>query len=41
MPRLRHAAKDEEGGRGLDLAGIISDAWGVKPVQDEYGTGNR
>ncbi|MCW2606357.1 MAG: putative anti-sigma regulatory factor, serine/threonine protein kinase [Frankiales bacterium] len=39
LPRQRQAADADEGGRGLTLVGLLSDAWGVEPVLDEHGSG--
>ncbi len=34
LPRLRHAADDDEGGRGLLLVDIIAARWGARPAPD-------
>jgi anti-sigma regulatory factor (Ser/Thr protein kinase) len=39
VPRPRRAGDADESGRGLALVEQLSDAWGVEPVQDEYGSG--
>ena len=31
--------EDAENGRGMSLVQLISDTWGVVPVEDDYGTG--
>ena len=38
-PSLRVASENDESGRGLALVDLLSDAWGVDPVDDEHGTG--
>lgn len=38
-PQRRTSSPEDENGRGLALVDVISDAWGVEPVDDEYGTG--
>lgn len=38
-PRPRVASTEDEDSRGLTLVELLSDAWGVEPVQDEYGVG--
>lgn len=30
---------DAEGGRGITLVDLLSDTWGVQPVEDDYGSG--
>ena len=39
VPRPRGADADAESGRGMTLVDLISDTWGVAPVEDDYGTG--
>jgi anti-sigma regulatory factor (Ser/Thr protein kinase) len=34
LPRLRHAALDDEGGRGLELVQALSRSWGARPLPD-------
>lgn len=33
-PVVHHADPDEESGRGVELVGLLSDAWGVQPADD-------
>lgn len=39
LPRPRVASADDEDSRGLTLVELLSDAWGVEPVEDDYGVG--
>lgn len=39
LPEPRDAEPDSEGGRGMTLVEILTDAWGVVPVFDTYGAG--
>jgi anti-sigma regulatory factor (Ser/Thr protein kinase) len=39
LPQQRTASVSDESGRGLALVDLISNAWGVEPVEDEYGVG--
>jgi anti-sigma regulatory factor (Ser/Thr protein kinase) len=38
-PQPRVASDDDEGGRGLTLVELLTDAWGVEAVEDEHGPG--
>lgn len=38
-PQRRAESGSAEGGRGLALVELLSDAWGVDPVEDEHGSG--
>ncbi|MCU1673309.1 MAG: putative anti-sigma regulatory factor, serine/threonine protein kinase [Frankiales bacterium] len=39
LPLQRQARGGDESGRGLTIVDLMSDAWGVEPVQDEHGVG--
>lgn len=39
VPAPRAPDEDAESGRGMTLVDLISDTWGVTPVEDDYGTG--
>jgi anti-sigma regulatory factor (Ser/Thr protein kinase) len=38
-PVLAARGDDAEDGRGIALVDLLSDTWGVEPVEDDYGTG--
>lgn len=39
LPQARNALSGDEGGRGLTLVDLLTDTWGVDPVEDEHGIG--
>jgi len=39
LPEPRIAREQDESGRGLTLVELLSDAWGVEPVEDDHGVG--
>ena len=38
-PVVAHRGEQAESGRGITLVDLLSDTWGVEPVEDEYGAG--
>ncbi len=41
LPVPRVAGEDDESGRGLSLVDLLTDTWGVEPVEDEHGAGKQ